>query len=80
MLRFREETGHEVTQMDGSLSELCTYLWCCVASACRREHRTFDYTLMDFADSISSEDVDKWEQSIKSSLGDSSQADEKKSL
>ncbi len=38
MMRFKEQTGKEVTELDGSsFSDLCTYLWCCVVSACSRE-------------------------------------------
>ena len=34
MLRFKKETGREVTEMKGdSLTDICTYLWCCVKSA-----------------------------------------------
>ena len=27
MLRFKEQTGREVTQTDGCFSDLCIYLW-----------------------------------------------------
>lgn len=60
MLRFRRETGREVTQMDGSLEDLCTYLWCCVCSAARREGVEFDMTLMDFADHMDPQALELW--------------------
>lgn len=34
MLRFKRETGREVTDMTDGVSDLCTYLYCCVVSAC----------------------------------------------
>lgn len=30
MLRFKRETGREVTDMTDGVSDLCTYLYCCV--------------------------------------------------
>jgi hypothetical protein len=83
MLRFKNETGKEVTEIDGGLSDLCTYLYCCVVSASKREGKSFDMSLMDFADSISPEDMDSWSKTIQESAeqtpedGDDS---EKKSL
>lgn len=83
MLRFRQETGKEVTEIDGrSLTELCTYLWCCVASACRREGVDFDMDLMEFADRVTPEGMSGWRDMIAGDPEeDSAAADgEKKSL
>ena len=67
MLRFKRETGKEVTDIDGnSLSDLCTYLWCCVTSACAADGIGFTMSLMDFADSVSSDDMETWVKSIQS--------------
>lgn len=53
MLRFRRETGHDVSTMKyEDISDLITLLWCCVASECNAEKVEFGYSLMDFADSI----------------------------
>ena len=60
MLRFRRETGREVTEINGSLEDLCTYLWCCVCSACRRDGKDFDMSLMDFADALDPETLTAW--------------------
>lgn len=65
MLRFKSETGHEVTEMDGGFTEACTYLWCCLVSACRRDHIDFDMSLMDFADAISPEDMGAWSEALQ---------------
>lgn len=53
MLRFRNMTGHDVSVMkNDDISELVTFLYCCVASACNADQRPFNYTLEDFADRI----------------------------
>lgn len=71
MLRFRRETGREVTEISGSLEDLCTYLWCCVCSACRRDGQDFDMSLMDFADALDPETLTAW----ANGLGDGASAD-----
>ena len=51
MLRFKEQTGKEITELDtNSFTDLCTYLWCCIKSACAREQKQFDLSLIEFAD------------------------------
>lgn len=61
MLRFKQETGREITEIDPtSFTDLCTYLWCCVASAAKREGIPFDLSLMEFADSLTPEDMAEW--------------------
>lgn len=58
MLRFKQETGKEVTEMsDNNLTELCAYLYCCVASACSADKVEFNMSLMDFADALSPADM-----------------------
>ena len=38
MLRFKRETGREVTESsEGSLSDIVTLLWCCIVSACNAD-------------------------------------------
>ena len=66
MLRFKNETGREVTDIDGGFSDLCTYLWCCVVSACKKDNIPFDLSLMDFADSIEPADMNAWSRAIQS--------------
>ena len=83
MLRFRQETGKEITEIDGSsFTDLCTYLWCCVVSASKREGKEFNMSLLDFADSLSPEEMAQWNAAISSdSPGEDAAADgEKKSL
>ena len=65
MLRFYQETGREITEINPtSFSDLCTYLWCCVVSAAKREGKSFDMSLLDFADSITPEDMTEWSDAI----------------
>ena len=65
MLRFKQETGREITEIDPtSFTDLCTYLWCCVASAAKREGIPFDLSLMEFADSLTPEDMTEWNAAI----------------
>ena len=62
MLRFKQEIGKEITEIDpSSFTELCTYLWYCVASAGKREGKEFNLSLMDFADAVMPEDMTAWE-------------------
>lgn len=66
MLRFKQETGKEITEIEqGSFSDICTFLWCCVVSACKHDGIDFNMSLMDFADSISPEDMEKWNKDVQ---------------
>lgn len=53
MLRFKRETGKDVTQMNTSdVAELITLLWCCIVSASKADGVEFGMELMDFADQL----------------------------
>ena len=66
MLRFKEKTGKEVTEIDSnSFTDLCTYLWCCISSASAHDKAKFNMSLMDFADSISPRDMAAWSKSLQ---------------
>lgn len=83
MLRFKQETGREITEIDPtSFTDLCTYLWCCVSSAAKREGKDFNLSLMEFADNITPEDMTEWNLAIAQEQTDSAdeKGDEKKSL
>lgn len=82
MLRFKQETGREITEINPtSFSDLCTYLWCCVVSAAKREDKPFDLSLMDFADSLTPEDITEWNAAITSEASKNEDTEgEKKSL
>lgn len=57
MLRFKQETGKEVSEIGDSLTDNATLIWCCIKSACAHDKVKFDISLMDFADSIEVSDV-----------------------
>lgn len=82
MLRFKQETGKEITEIDpSSFTDLCTYLWCCVASAAKREGKPFNMSVMDFADNILPEDMTDWGKSIMGEAESTeTSGNEKKSL
>lgn len=74
MLRFKEKTGREVTEIKGhEISMVCIYLWCVVKSACERQKRKFDYTVQDFLDAIDSETMSEWHNSLERDSGEDSE-------
>lgn len=80
MLRFKQQTGKEISEIDtGSFTDLCTYLWCCVASASKREGKDFNMSLMEFADSITRDDMVQWSQSVPTTESVPDESGEKKS-
>ena len=53
MLRFKRETGHDASQLDErDVSDLITFLWCCIASASKADGVEFSLSLLDFADRL----------------------------
>lgn len=65
MLRFRQETGKEVSEIGaGCLSDLCTFLWCCTVSACNHDGIDFSLSLMDFCDSIGLDELQSWSAAV----------------
>jgi len=78
MLRFKEQTGKEITDLDtNSFTELCTYLWCCIKSACARERKQFDLSLLDFADSVDPDDMNAWAADMQDENGPAADASPK---
>lgn len=83
MLRFKQETGREVTEIDAtSFTDICTFLWCCIVSASKASGKKFKLSLMDFADSVSPEDMNEWAKAMGQGNEEDAEtdADEKKSL
>lgn len=83
MLRFKQETGREITEINAaSFNDLCTFLWCCIVSAAKREGKEFKMSLMDFADNITPEDMTEWNFAVIQEQPESGNAQtvEKKSL
>lgn len=81
MLRYKQETGKEVTELGNNLSDMCAYLYCCVASASKHDGVKFDMSLLDFADSLTPDDLNAWVASISGNTAqaDDGEGDEKKS-
>lgn len=66
MLRFKKETGKEVTELSNNdFSDLCTYLYCCVASASAADKKPFNMSLMEFADALSPDDMTAWAEAMQ---------------
>lgn len=71
MLRFKRETGREVTEIDAkSVSDLALWIWCCVVSACNADGVAFELSLMEFADHLSPETLRQWAESHKASAAE----------
>lgn len=77
-LRFKQETGYDITEMQGSLSDLTAYLYCCTVSACQRESVEFGYTLMQFADSVAPEDLAQWSAALGAGTDEEQEEGKKK--
>lgn len=78
MLRFKKETGKEVTEIkDNSFSDFCTYLYCCVMSASTADKVSFDMSLMDFADALSLEDMTAWVKAMQTAATSTVKAEKK---
>lgn len=79
MLRFKKETGKEVTEITtDNFSDLCTYLYCCVASASAADKVPFDMPLMDFADALSAEDMENWAKAMQEGAAKNGEAEKKR--
>jgi hypothetical protein len=59
-LRFKRETGREATEMTNDLTDLLTFLYCCTASASAADGIEFNFTLEEFADLISPDELNQW--------------------
>lgn len=79
MLRFKQETGKEVTEMEG-LSDWVAFLYCCIVSATKYDtKKDFPLSLMDFADSVSSDMVVDWVKAVSGDNAGKAGTAEKKS-
>ena len=82
MLRFKIETGKEITEIDPkSFTDVCTYLYCCVASASAADKVDFRMSLLEFADALNPEDMNEWAAQMQqgSTANDNAAEGEKKS-
>lgn len=80
MLRFKKETGKEITEITNTgFSDLCTYLYCCVASACAADKVPFNMSLMEFADALNPDDMNAWAAQMQAAADPDDAEAEKKS-
>ena len=78
MLRFKKETGKEITEITNTdFTDLCTYLYCCVASACAADKVPFDMSFMEFADALNPEEMTAWAKQMQTAATDSADAEKK---
>lgn len=79
-MRFKKETGKEIMEINGgSLTDVCTYLYCCVVSACAADKVNFNMSLMEFADALNPEDMEAWTAQMQPATNDNAADGEKKS-
>ncbi len=64
-IKLEKETGRDISAIDtGKISDLCTYLYCCIAAASNKEGKEFNMSFEDFADRLTPEDMAEWNKAI----------------
>ena len=58
MRRYKTETGEDVSKMSGA-SDMATFLWCCVKSACNADGVDMDMSCDDFCDRLGPDEINK---------------------
>ena len=70
MMRFKNETGKDVSKMDTTdVTEQVTLLWCCIVSASKADGVEFGIGLMDFADMLDPETLKGFYTSMEEEEG-----------
>lgn len=80
MIRFKRETGKDVSEIENGVADMVTFLWCCIVSACRADGVEFDLPLLDFADRITSNDMTAWAASLNGKTEGGESGGEKKTI
>ncbi|MGL4518449.1 MAG: hypothetical protein ACRCUJ_01755 [Phocaeicola sp.] len=75
MRRFKRMTGMEVSEMGNSIDALCTYMYCCIASACNADDVRFVMDEDKFADGLSIEQINEFSATL---IAESEEASKKK--
>jgi hypothetical protein len=74
MVRFKRESGRDVsTIQNGDISDLILFFWCCIKSACNADGVAFDEPFEMFADSLDSEVLQGFVESLTAQGGDAEQ-------
>lgn len=64
MRRFKDITGKEATSLtQADLSDLVTFIYCCVASACNADKVEFSLSVEDFADNLDMDTLNRFFES-----------------
>lgn len=74
LMMLERETGKNAADCT-TLTDQVVFLWACCKSACRREQVEFPYTIDDFADHLTPEDLTR---AIAPMTGDGSDGGEEK--
>jgi hypothetical protein len=62
IIELKSETGKEVSELRSeSPSDVLTFLWCCIRSACRVDGIAFDMTALEMADRMDMEEFARWQ-------------------
>lgn len=64
MLRFKRETGKDISLIDADVCLMTIFLFCCVASACNADGVTFDLDLDKFADGLSMDELNGFAETL----------------
>lgn len=71
MKDFKKLTGKDPKDMDqDSAVDMATFIYCCVCSACRKDHKDFKMSLDEFLDSVDVDTINGW----SAALSDASRA------
>ncbi len=74
MVRFKREAGRDVSAIEsGDIADLILFFWCCIKSACNADGETFDEPFERFADSLDSDALQGFVESLTAQGGDAEQ-------
>ncbi len=74
MVRFKRESGKDVSAIQtGDVSDLILLFWCCIRSACNADGVAFDEPFEMFADSLDSEALQSFVESLAAQGGEAEQ-------
>lgn len=77
MLRFKRQTGNDISRMGSDLSQMAILMYCCVASACNADGVPFDLDLDKFADGLQMDALNAFAETLKAGDDDSDDAKKK---
>ena len=74
MIRFKEIANKDITQLESNFTDMCKYLYCCVASASAADGIDFNLDFMAFADAICPEDLNSWFRNLQAEINAGNEA------